>query len=50
MQPDLTRCHAEQQRCAEHLAEHPGDRGAKLGASDWMAEEVLILADLEAAA
>ena len=47
---ELARIHEEQARAAQWLAEHPDadPRGARLGASDWVMEEVLVADDLRA--
>lgn len=39
---DLARCAAEQSAAAEHLKDKPGDKGATLWASDWLAEETIL--------
>jgi hypothetical protein len=47
MNAELTRCYAEQKRCATYLLENQGClcsecHGARQGLSDWTAEELLI--------
>jgi len=39
---DLQRCEQEQAACAEYLRGDPDHAGAKLGLSDWTAEEILV--------
>ncbi len=40
---DLERCVAEQALCADHIrAGGEGQRGARQGAHDWLAEEAII--------
>lgn len=38
----IEQCREEQKRAAAYLLEHGDDRGARLGISDWMAEEIAI--------
>ena len=37
--------HAEQRQARDYLAEHPDSKGAKMGADDWVMEEVLKMED-----
>lgn len=45
---EIERCRREQKRCAEYIVNNEDSaerRGAELGMSDWMAEEIILLAD-----
>lgn len=45
---EVERCRKEQKRCAQYIQTHedsPERRGAELGLADWMAEEMILLAD-----
>jgi hypothetical protein len=47
-QKAVEKCRKEQKRCAEYIQNNPDSaerRGAEMGLADWMAEEVIILAD-----
>ena len=48
MTDPLRRCELEQTACGDSLRENPDDRGAQLGAFDWIGEEVLIRRELKA--
>ena len=44
----VEQCRREQKRCAEYIQNNPDSaerRGAELGMADWVAEEILLLAD-----